>query len=84
MIDPWASTDTRMTWGDVSDCPCAVGSLTWREGDVKEEVSMKNMSRRKTTSISGAISIEVVRRLGRENIAFTGRSRTPPPSRVVG
>ena len=57
-----------MTSGDVSDCPRAVGSLIWREGAVKEEVSIKKMRRRKTTSISGAISMEVVRRLGRVNI----------------
>lgn len=70
MIDPFASTDTRMTSGDVSDCPCAVGSLTWREGRVKEEVSIKKISRRNTTSIRGAISIEVVRRLGRVNMGL--------------
>lgn len=70
MIDPFASTDTRMTSGDVSDCPCAVGSLTWREGRVKEEVSIKKINRRNTTSIRGAISIEVVRRLGRVNMGL--------------
>ena len=37
---------------------------------MKEEVSIKKISRRKTTSIRGAISIEVVRRLGRENMAL--------------
>ena len=70
MIDPFESTDTRMTLGDVSDCPCAVGSLTWREGRVKEDVSIKKISRRNTTSIRGAISIEVVRRLGRVNMGL--------------
>ena len=51
---------------------------------MKEEVSMKKMSKRKTTSISGAISIEVVMRFGRENMGFTGRPRTPPPLYEVG
>ena len=84
MIDPFASTDTRMTSGDVSDCPFAVGSLTWREGRVKEEVSIKKISRRNTTSIKGAISIEVVRRLGRENMGFTGWQRIPLPVGAFG
>jgi hypothetical protein len=35
---------------------------------VKDEVSIKKMRRRNTTSIRGAISMEVVRRLGRVNI----------------
>ena len=84
MIDPFASTDTRMTSGDVSDCPCAVGSLTWREGRVKEEVSIKKISKRNTTSIRGAISIEVVRRLGRVNVVVTGWWKTLLLGRVGG
>lgn len=37
---------------------------------MKEEVSIKKISRRNTTSIRGAISIEVVRRLGRVNMGL--------------
>jgi hypothetical protein len=40
-----------MASGGVSDCPCAVGSLIWSEGDVKEEVSMKKMSNIKIMSV---------------------------------
>ena len=35
---------------------------------MKEEVSIKKINRRNTTSMRGAISMEVVRRLGRVNI----------------
>ena len=72
VIKPWASTATIIADGFESVSPRAVGSLIWMEGRLKEEVSMKKIRRRKTTSIRGAISMEVVTRFGRVNIGSIG------------
>ncbi len=68
VMSPSALTLMMSASTGVSGDPEAEGSWSGSDGSRKADVSMKKMSRRNTTSISGAMSMAWLGRLGRRNI----------------